>query len=76
MAVATWRNQNGYRTRQGDLRGIASLHQLVTSPVYGGRRHFKKVTAHTGNCRNGAKHIVAKAPASSTMPRSRPGSRS
>ena len=62
-AVATWLNDKGYRTRQGGLWSIGTVHQLLTNPVYGGRWRFNHVDSRTRRRKADSEHIFADAPA-------------
>lgn len=62
-AVATWLNDKGYRTRQGGMWSIGTVHQLLTNPVYGGRWRFNHVDSRTRRRKAEAEHIFAEAPA-------------
>ena len=62
-AVATWLNDKGYRTRQGGMWSIGTVHQLLTNPVYGGRWRFNHVDSRTRRRKADAEHIFADAPA-------------
>jgi site-specific DNA recombinase len=62
-AVANWLNGQGYRTRQGGMWSIGTLHQLLTNPVYGGRWRFNHVDSRTRRRKADAEQIFADAPA-------------
>jgi site-specific DNA recombinase len=61
--MATWLNQHGYRTRQGGLWGIGSLHQMLINPVYGGRWRFNRTEGRTRRQKSASEQIFADAPA-------------
>jgi site-specific DNA recombinase len=63
MAVATWLNERGYRTRKGGMWGNGTIHQLLTNPVYGGRWRFNHVDNKTRRENADAEQIFADAPA-------------
>ena len=62
-AVANWLNGKGYRTRQGGMWSIGTLHQLLTNPVYGGRWRFNHVDSRTRRRKADAEQIFSDAPA-------------
>lgn len=41
-AVATWLNDNGYRTRRGSRWGVGPLHAILTRPTYKGLHRFNR----------------------------------
>lgn len=62
-AIANWINGKGYRTRQGGMWSIGTLHQLLTNPVYGGRWRFNHVDSRTRRRKADAEQIFSDAPA-------------
>ena len=62
-AIANWLNGKGYRTRQGGMWSIGTLHQLLTNPVYGGRWRFNHVDSRTRRRKADAEQIFSDAPA-------------
>ncbi len=62
-AIANWLNGKGYRTRQGGMWSIGTLHQLLTDPVYGGRWRFNHVDSRTRRRKADAEQIFSDAPA-------------
>src|SRR5215207_8606034 len=45
--VVKWLNRNGYRTRRGETFGVASVHKILTNPVYIGQWKFNKTSSRT-----------------------------
>ena len=45
--TVTWLNERGYRTRRGARFGVATLHTILTSPVYVGQWVFNKRDSRT-----------------------------
>ncbi len=76
-AVANWLNGKGYRTRQGGMWSIGTLHQLLTNPVYGGRWRFNHVDSRTRRRKADAEQIFSDAPSDyrARAFRQRPGAR-
>ena len=62
-SIANWLNGQGYRTRQGGMWSIGTLHQLLTNPVYGGRWRFNHVDSRTRRRKADAEQIFSDAPA-------------
>ena len=60
---ANWLNCKGYRTRQGGMWSIGTLHQLLINPVYGGRWCFNHVDSRTRRRKAGAAQIFSDVPA-------------
>ena len=62
-AVTNQLNSKGYRTRQGGMWCIGTLHQLLTNPADGGRWRYNHVDSRTRRRRADSEQIFSDAPA-------------
>jgi site-specific DNA recombinase len=62
-AVTSWLNGKGYRTRLGARFGVATVHGILTNPVYVGEWTFNKIEARTGAVKPVSEHIRIEVPA-------------
>ncbi|MDF1600961.1 recombinase family protein [Mesorhizobium sp. YIM 152430] len=57
-AVASWLNDNGYRTRLGARWGIGPLHKMISNTVYKGEYRFNQTSWKTKEPRPESEHIT------------------
>jgi site-specific DNA recombinase len=62
-AIATWLNQNGYRTRRGGQFGVAATHDILTNPVYAGHWVFNRRCSRTRKQKPAKEHVIVDVPA-------------
>lgn len=62
-AVTTWLNGKGYRTRLGARFGVATVHGILTNPVYVGEWAFNRMEARTRAAKPASEHIRIEVPA-------------
>ncbi len=62
-AATSWLNSKGYRTRLGARFGVATVHGILTNPVYVGEWSFNRVEARTRAVKPASEHIRIEVPA-------------
>lgn len=62
-AITTWLNEKGYRTRLGARFGVATVHGILTNPVYIGEWTFNRMEARTRAVKPASEHIRIEVPA-------------
>lgn len=62
-AVTNWLNGKGFRTRLGARFGVATVHGILTNPVYVGDWAFNRMEARTRAAKPASEHIRIEVPA-------------
>lgn len=61
--VVNWLNERGYRTRLGARFGVATIHGILTNPVYIGDSIFNKRDSRTLKQKPVKEHVTIEVPA-------------
>ena len=61
-AICCHLNEQGYRTRAGSRFGVATIHRILTNPMYVGEWGFNKRCSKTGQEKPKAEHISVAVP--------------
>ena len=61
--VACWLNERGFRTRLGSRFGVATIHTILTNPVYIGDSVFNKRDSRTLKQKPAKEHVAVVVPA-------------
>lgn len=60
--LTSWLNQRGYRTRRGARFGVATVHGILSNPVYKGQWIFNKRDSKTLKQKPASEHVIVEVP--------------